>query len=637
MRLVASFLVLALAGCSFAEVRLASLFQSGMVFQQRTEAPVWGTAKPGERISVRTTWGANAVTTAREDGTWSLKLKTPAAGGPFEVSVSGENALWLRNVMVGEVWVCSGQSNMEWPLGIHPGMTQVANAAEEVAGATYPAIRLFQVERKMADTIQTSCGGAWKACTPETVRSFSAVAYFFGRELHKQLGVPVGLIMAAWGGTEVELWTSESALKRIPELGEALERNRAARAAYNAAMAERQAKLKSDPLHGAEAEGYDDTSWTRVADPGSFEQMGLGQFDGSVWFRCRLLLTDAQAKTAATLTLGPIDDADEVWINGQHIGGTANHQVDRAYGIPAGVLKEGFNTVVIRALDTGGVGGFQRPGDIGLRVGESRIPLTNWRYKVGIDLSAVPMPTNAGRAASTLYNGMIAPLIPFAIRGAIWYQGESNVSRAHQYRTSFPNMIRNWREDWGLGDFPFYFVQIAPYAYNAKDASAELREAQTLTAQTLKNTGQAITMDLVPDVRDIHPPRKQEVGDRLARLALNLTYGMKSVPCFGPTYASHRVSGKEVRVKFAHAEGLEIRGDSLAGIEICGEDKVFVPAQAKVDGDSLVVWAEGIDKPVAVRFGWRDAVVTNLYNGAGLPAGPFRTDNWPGVTEGVKW
>lgn len=634
---VSACLALLLAASAYGEVKLHPLFSSNMVLQQRTEAPIWGWAKPGEAISVRSTWGANASVTAGEDGRWRTTLKTGPAGGPYEISITGENSLWLRNVMLGEVWVCSGQSNMDWPLGTFPGMTPVRNSVEEVASANHPRIRFFTVGKSMAPTVQETCAGTWSVCTPQSANAFSATAYFFGREVHQRLGVPVGLIMTTWGGTEVELWTSEPALKRMPDFAEALERNRAALAARQTAVAEQEKRLMNDPGRGWEKEDANDADWKRLAEPVPYEASELGNFDGSVWYRSKLLLTDAQAKSEATLHLGPIDDEDETWINGVKVGATGRWDIVRAYKVPPGTLREGFNTVVFRTVDTAGMGGFRDPKAIGLQVGSTKIPLTNWRMKVGVDLSEVPMPKEQGKASSLLYNGMIAPLLPFAIKGGLWYQGESNVSRAFQYRTSFPNMIQNWREDWGQGEFPFYFVQIAPFTYNASDASAELREAQALTVDALKNVGMAVTMDVVPNIQDIHPPFKQEVGDRLARLALNLTYGRKDVACFGPTFRGAKFEGAKAVVRFDHAQGLRIAGDKLAGIELAGEDKVFHPAEAAVRGETLVVTSEAVAKPVAVRFGWRDAVVTNLFNGAGLPAPPFRSDDWPGVTVGVKW
>lgn len=636
MRRIACLAIL-LTSVSYAEVKLHPLFSSHMVLQQRTEAPIWGWAKPGEQIAIRTTWGANATATAGEDGRWRAKLKTVQAGGPYEISITGENSIWLRNVMLGEVWVCSGQSNMDWPLGVFPGMTPVRNAAEEVAAATQPGLRLFKVGKNMAPAVEESCGGTWTPCTPQTANDFSALGYFFGRELNKQLGVPIGLIMTTWGGTEVELWTSEPALKRMPDFAEALEKNQAAVAATQAAVAEQKKRLANDPGRGWEKEDADDADWKRLAEPVSYEQSDLATFDGSVWYRSKLLLTAAQAKADAVLNLGPIDDEDETWVNGVKIGATERWDIPRSYKVPIGALREGFNTVVVRTVDTAGYGGFRDTKAIGLQVGTTKIPLTNWRMKVSVDLSQVPMPKEQGKASSLLYNGMIAPLLPFAIRGSIWYQGESNVSRAFQYRTSFPNMIKNWREDWGQGDFPFYFVQIAPFAYNAKDAGAELREAQGLTVGALPNVGMAVTMDVVPDLGNIHPPYKQEVGDRLARLALNQTYGKRDVVCFGPTFKGAKFDGPKVTVRFDHAQGLKIEGPKLNGIEVAGEDKVFHPAEAKVEGETLVVTCAEVGKPVSVRFGFRDAVVTNLFNEAGLPAPPFRSDDWPGVTVGVKW
>ncbi len=637
MRPYAVIAALGAAALAGADVKLASLFTSNMVFQQRTEAPIWGTAAPGEQVTIRTTWGANATAVAGEDGRWRTKVRTGAAGGPYEVSVTGGNSLWLRNVMLGEVWVCSGQSNMEWPLGVFPGLNPVRNSAEEVAGANFPNIRLFQVEKKMADTLQESCGGSWVPCSPQTVADFSATGYLFGRGLHQALGVPVGLIMTAWGGTEVELWTSEPALRRMPSFAEALDQNEVAAAATRTAIAEQKKRLEADKGKGWEREDLDDADWQRLVDPASYEATELDKFDGSVWYRAKVLLTAAQAKSPAVLHLGPIDDMDETWVNGTRVGGLDQWEQPREYKVPVGVLREGLNTITIRTVDTGGLGGFRQPEKIGWMAGETRIPLTNWRMKVGVNLADTPLPANQGKAHSMLYNGMIAPLIPFAIRGAIWYQGESNVSRAFQYRTSFPNMIQNWREDWGQGDFPFYFVQIAPFEYNQNDASAELREAQAMTLSRLPNTGMAVTVDVVPDVKNIHPPFKQEVGDRLSRLALNLTYGKKDVACFGPMYQSAKLVNDKFVVRFQHADGLKIEGDKLAGIEIAGDDKVFKPAEAKVDGQTLVVWSDAVAKPVAVRFGWRDASVTNLFNGAGLPAPPFRSDDWPGITIDVKW
>lgn len=637
MRRLLGLACLALVATAPAEVRLGSLFTSNMVLQQRTDAPVWGWAKPGERVSIRTTWGANAETVAGKDGKWMVKLHTKEAGGPYEVAVSGENSIWLRNVMLGEVWVCSGQSNMEWPVGVHRGLTPISNADDEVKNATHPTIRLFQVTKKMADAPEATCGGSWAECSPKSVFDFSATAYFYARALNEALKLPVGVINTSWGGTEVELWMSESAMKSVPELGSALAANKAAAAAHDAAAADREKKMASDlgNTENWQRESLDDAAWTRITNPDQWEKTELKDLDGSVWYRAKVLLTDAQAKKACVLHLGVVDDDDETWVNGQRVGSTKNPQAQRDYTIPAGLLRDGFNLITVRVVDTGGLGGFMTPGLVGLESGPARIPLTNWRYRIAVDLRSAPLPAE-GKNASLLYNGMIAPLIPFAIRGAIWYQGESNVSRAFQYRTSFPAMIRNWRQDWKQGDFPFYYVQIAPYEYKQNGASAELREAQTLTLRASPNTGMIVVTDITGDVTNIHPTNKQEVGKRLALVALANNYGRK-VAYSGPMFRDMKVQGNKIRISFDHAEGLKIVGDKLEGIFVAGADKQLVPAEAKVEGNDLIVWSDAVKKPISVRFGWGDAVVTNLANGAGLPAAPFRTDAWPCMTLNVKW
>lgn len=473
-------LLLVLMGCGWtarAETRLHPLFTDHMVLQQNSKAPVWGWAKPGEKITVKGSWSAKATGSVKADesGKWKVILPTNKAGGPYKVEVQGENLITLNDVMLGEVWICSGQSNMAWPLGIHQGLTPVDNAEQEVANANYPNIRLYIVERVAKDEPQETCAGNWQMCDSKSVHNFSAVAYFFGRHLNQTLNVPVGLIMTAWGGTPVEHWTSERALMSHPEL-------------------------------------------------------------------------------------------------------------------QAGVMKR------------------------------------------------KAQPTDQfGQKHSVLYNGMIAPLIPYAIRGAIWYQGESNVGRAYQYRSAFPLMIQNWRDDWKQGDFPFYFVQIAPFSgYGGQGLSAELREAQMMTL-SMKNTGMVVVTDLTPNLGDIHPSAKQDVGKRLALWALAKTYG-KKVTYSGPLYRSMKIEGNKIRLFFDHVDGgLVLKGDALTEFQIAGSDQQFHPATAVIEGRTVVVYSDKVPNPAAVRFGWGDASVPNLFNRAGLPASPFRTDQWLGKTVSVKW
>jgi len=455
-----------LAFCSspaVAEVKLPAVFGSHMCLQREIEIPVWGWADAGEKVTV-TLGEQSAEATAGDDGKWSVRLPAQKAGGPHDVVVKGSSEIKLNDVMIGEVWVCSGQSNMEWT------MTRVVNSESEIENAKYPNIRLFKVGRATPDQPAEDCEGTWAACSPKTVANFSAVAYYFGRKIHEEVGVPVGLINTSWGGTLCEAWTSRDALEGDPDFAPILDR------------------------------------------------------------------------------------------------------ADRA--------------------------------------------------KAG--------PNRAG----VLYNGMIHPLIPFGIRGAIWYQGESNLRRAYQYRKLFPAMIRDWRKRWGQGDFPFYFVQLAPFRYRGQDQRnyAELCEAQRMTL-SLPNTGMAVTND-IGNLRDIHPKNKKDVGGRLALWALAKDYGQKDLVYSGPLYKSMKVEGDRVRIAFERVgSGLASRdGLPLSDFTIAGKDRQFVPADAKIDGDTVVVSSYAIRAPVAVRFAWSDSGQPNLMNQEGLPASSFRTDDWPGAT-----
>lgn len=631
MKLAAGMVLAFAVTMAAAEVKLASPFSSNMVLQRQTEVTIWGTADPGEQITLRATWGANGKATADDKGQWRVKLKTGPAGGPHELSVSGSNSLYLRNILLGEVWVCSGQSNMEWPLNI------VENGPAEVAAANHPNLRLLTVPHRMADQPETSFTGSWVACRPETAKGFSATAYYFGLALQRELGVPVGLIHTSVGGTEAELWTSEPTLRSMPDLAARFDTIRDAYRQAAEAAAERKRRIDADPGLGKwSADELDDRDWTRLAEPGLWAGGPLDKHDGTVWFRARLLLTDAQAKSGGTLKLGQVDDNDEVWINGRAVGKTEGPNSARNYAVKPEALREGFNNVCIRVVDTGGEGGFREPKTIGFYPAEGTIPLTNWRYRIGASLGDIAQVGWAGRPGASLYNGMIAPLVPYTIKGAIWYQGESNVGRAEQYRTLFPAMIADWRKAWGI-DLAFYFVQISPFEYGQNHASAELREAQLDTYRTVPNTGMAVTADIVPNLRDIHPTLKQPVGERLAKWALVNQYGRKDIVPSGPLYKSAKRDGKTMRVEFDFGVGLTVKGDSILGLEIAGEDLKFVPAQGKIEGSTLVVWADSVEKPAAVRLGWKDAVLMNLFNGAGLPASPFRTDSAPRLTAGVKW
>jgi sialate O-acetylesterase len=638
-------------GLATADVRLPAIFGNDMVLQRDADATVWGWGAPDEIVTVVGSWnGKPAKATADADGRWKAAIKTGPAGGPYDLTVHGQNLIELKNVMLGEVWLCSGQSNMEWSVGpsVGPG---IANHVEEIKNATNANLRFFTVQKARAAKPAEDCTGKWQVCSPESVVPFSAAAYFFGRKLQEELKVPIGLIASSWGGTEVELWISEPAMRTVPDLAASIDGRAAGMEKYQrdftAWMEECQ---KADPGWETWAgPSLDDKDWTALPKLASFEQHGLGQFDGTCWYRAAFSVPESWRGKAAEIDLGAIDDFDVTWVNGRKVGSTASHAAQRKYALDAGLIQPGQNTLVVRVHDFMGQGGFSVSGDQPcVRCGTESAPITAWRYKVGVDQKQLkPPPASNAKENSSLYNAMIAPLTPLAIRGAIWYQGEANVFRAEQYRTSFPLMIADWRKAFGRGDFPFYFVQIAPFDYHAFRAgdpadtwphpSAELRDAQRAALAT-PNTGMIVVTDITDDVRNIHPMNKQDVGARLAAWALAKAYNHSGVAYSGPLYKSMTVDGDRIRLAFDHTEGgLVAAGSELKEFTIAGEDHKFVSAKAVIDGEFVIVSSPAVAKPLAVRVGWTDTSIPNLFNKAGLPASPFRTDDWPTSTTGVKW
>ena len=662
--------LLALCFCLFAlqraraDVRTPSLFGDNMVLQQGPKARVWGTARAGERVTVRLA-GRAARATADGRGRWQAFLGPLKAGGPFELTVEGSNRLVFRNVLIGEVWVCSGQSNMEWPLA------RAAGGPEDAAAANDHELRFFTVAHKTAAEPQADVDGRWTVATPEEALRFSAVAFYFGRELRNRLRVPVGLIHTSWGGTPAESWTSREVLAADPALKPILDRHEEAmrnlpelRREYDRRLAEwnkqNEKIIQRDEGNKGEALGFadpahDHSAWQRMSLPQQWENAGL-KVDGAIWFRREVNVPAQLAGRALVLSLGAIDDHDTTYFNGERVGATGvetpnAYAAPRRYRVPGRLVRAGRNVVAVRVFDALGGGGFAGPpGEMRLSAESDAeaIPLDGpWAYKPEavvpareIDYSNHPGPRPGPEShynPVVLYNAMIAPLTPFRIRGAIWYQGESNAGRAHQYRTLFPAMIRNWRSAWGQGDFPFYFVQLANWRARKAEPSesdwAELREAQSLTMRSVPRTGMAVTVD-IGDANDIHPRNKRDVGLRLARWALADTYGQKIEPS-GPLHDSHSVEGDKVRVRFKHARGLKTSdGRAPVGFAVAGADRKFVWAEARVEGDAVVVWSREVPRPVAVRYAWADNPAINLYNSDDLPASPFRTDDWPGLTAG---
>jgi len=635
---------------SRADVKLPAIIGDHMVLQQKSEVPLWGWAEPGEEVTVSPGWRDRAISTQADgNGKWSVGIPTPGPGGPHVIFVQGRNEIIVENVMIGEVWICSGQSNMEMPVdNVRPGYTGVVNYEKEIASADRPMIRLFDVENRYAGAPEADCVGTWKVCSPDAVRGFSAVAYFFGREINESLDIPVGLIGTNWGGTPIEAWTSADSISKVTYFASALEDLLTG----ESELEERyQEKLKEwheglDAADGGMAGRWmsvdlDDSNWQVMPLPQHWEEAELSDFDGIAWFRKTVEIPKEWSGRALLLELGPIDDMDVTWFNGEKVGGMEElnyWQTPRQYTVPAELVQPGANVIAVRVHDTGGVGGiYGKPEQLRISpAGEEKAVslVGDWRFKKGIaesELQAVPRPRRIHPGYPTvLYNGMISPIKSFGIRGVIWYQGESNCSRAYQYRELFPAMIADWRKQWGRGSFPFFYVQIAPFKYNTELVAAELREAQLMTL-AVENTGMAVTTD-VANLYDIHPRNKQEVGRRLALWALARTYG-KDLVYSGPLFRSMTVEGRRIRLHFDHVGGgLVARGGELTHFTLAGDDQRFVPARAEIEGDSIVVSSEQVSKPVAVRFGWSNTAEPNLFNREGLPASPFRTDDWPGVT-----
>ena len=640
--------VFALAvGCQAApatNVKPNGLFDDHMVLQRGVAVPVWGTADPGGTVTVSVA-GKTASAVADAEGRWMVRLPALEAGGPHELSIAGAKRLTLKDVLVGDVWICSGQSNMEQGIGA------CADAKEEIAHADHPAIRLFLVPHKIAAEPQTTVDVSWKVCSPETVADggwagFSGAAYYFGRTLHRELGVPIGLIQTCWGGTVAEAWTSAEALQTMPDFRDAVaqfrqrvEDMRKGRDTFEKRMAEWWRKNDTGSTQGWAAPTFDASYWKTMTVPQNWEKVaGLAQFDGLVWFRCDADVPADWAGKDLVLELGPIDDRDTTFFNGVALGGKDNWMAPRRYTVPGKLVKAGTNVIAVRVLDTAGGGGIHGSPDQLKLSGPSGAAVSlagRWRYKVSAPLAKIGNPpvrdvgTNPN-VVTVLYNGMIAPLLPVAIKGAIWYQGESNAGRAMQYRRLLPTMIRDWRNRFGVGDFPFFIVQLANFrgvqTTPVQPGWAELREAQLLAAQADSKVGLAVITD-IGDAGDIHPKNKQDVGKRLGLSALAVAYGKKIVSS-GPEYRSMKVDGRKAVLRFDHVGGGLVAGGGgkLKGFAVAGEDKAFHWADATIQGDTVVVTSPEVAAPMAVRYNWANNPIGNLYNKEGLPAGPFRTD-----------
>jgi len=647
-----AILNLILIASAYANVIPAACFTDNMVLQQKTNATIWGTDDPNKNITITTSWN-NRKYTVIADATdnWKITVSTPSYGGPYTITFYDGDKTVLNNVLIGEVWVCSGQSNMEMQLV--GGLGSVLNVDKEKAdAANYPQIRMLKIDNKTSFQPRTDVPvkWGWNVCSPQTVGDFSAAAYFFAKNLYDDKHIPIGIINSTWGGTVAEAWTSGDALKTMPafasfvqavEGGLTQEKLNARyqddiRTWLNTINAKDPAYQNGQLLWAMP--GFDDSAWKQMNVPTYWEMAGVPNYDGTAWFRKTVKLPADWVGKDLKLDIGGIDDYDDSFFNGTEVGHTELFIYKRSYTIPAKLVEAGNNTIAIRVFDNGGLGGINKGPMILSVVGDTSAKVDisgEWNYHLAVDLKQLPQPpvnNNSPNRPTLIYNAMIKPIEPYTIKGVIWYQGESNADRPYQYEQLFPLLINDWRQKWGEGNFPFYFVQIAGYSANDQPPAADwpaLRYAQLKTL-SVPNTGMVVTID-IGDYHRIHPQNKQEVGRRLALIARAKTYG-ENIPYSGPLYQSQKIDGNKIELSFKYADGgLVAKGDTLKGFTIAGADKVFHPATAIIEGNKVIVSVTDVASPVAVRYAWENFPICNLYNGAGLPASPFKTDDWEGV------
>jgi sialate O-acetylesterase len=624
-----------------AQVRLPRLVRDSMVLQRDTKVNIWGWAAAGEKVAVkfnnktyRTTTGAN--------GQWQVQLPAMKAGGPYTMNIDASNHITLKDILIGDVWICSGQSNM-----VHQMILHRERYEKDIAAANYPQIRHFWIAT-MTD-LQAPRNdlpaGSWKTANPDDVLQFSAVAYFFAKKIYDQYKIPIGLINASVGGTPIQAWTSEEGLKEFPALTSTIQKNRDT-AYINAFSRRAQAANSNRPswqdkgLTGNPT-WFDNTyipkGWRPINIPGYWEDQGIKDLDGVVWYRREIDIPVSMTGTPAKLTLGRIIDADMVYVNGKQVGNTTYQYPQRRYQLAPGVLKEGKNIIVVRVTNNSGKGGFVPDKPYYISAGKDTIDLKGtWQYKVG----AVFVPQRPGgggggfsaqNSPTALYNAMLAPATRYTIKGFLWYQGESNTGNPNEYAALMPALIKDWRRLWAQGELPFFYVQLPNFMevqYLPSESQwAATREAQ-LKALSVANTGMAVAIDL-GEWNDIHPDNKKDVGERLALLAQQMAYGDKNLVATGPLFDSAGIEGNKIVIRFTHTgSGLITRdGEEPGEFAIAGADKKFVWAKARIEGNKVIVWSDAVTSPLYVRYAWADNPDNpNLYNKEGLPASPFRTD-----------
>ena len=629
-------------GFMFGEVRLPRIISDGMVLQRDAEVKIWGWAASNEEVSVRFI-DSTYVTRANEQGEWFVKLTGLKTGGPYSLQVKASNLVTVNDVMVGDVWVCSGQSNMELTM---KSVSPIYGS--EIANCENSNIRQFCVPQTYNFNAPQNDlpSGAWKTTTPKNILDFSAVAYFFGKALYEKYKVPIGLINSSLGGSPAESWMSEEALKTFPvhyseaqrfkdsTLIQHIEGQDNARIGAWYTLLRQKDQGYADPQKTWYNPGLNTSDWSCMNIPGYWASTELGKVNGVVWFRRKINVPSSMIGKETTLILGRIVDADSVFINGIFVGTTSYQYPPRRYAIPSNIMKAGENTIVVRVISNSGEGGFVLDKAYEIVTPDTAIDLRGvWQYRLGAAMEPLASQTFVRWKPLGLYNAMIVPLLNYRMKGVIWYQGESNAGRPVEYRELLPALVRDWRSGWKQGDFPFLIVQLPNFMESKSEPSesnwAMLREAQ-LKALALPNTGLAATID-IGEWNDVHPLDKKDVGDRLALAAARVAYGDQKVVFSGPVYNSMKVDGNRVFLTFTNVGGglMAKGGKELSCFAVAGPDKKFVWARAMIADNKVIVWSSQISNPAAVRYAWADNPAgANLFNVEGLPASPFRTDEW---------
>lgn len=625
---------------SFAQVKLPQIVRDSMILQRDIPVNIWGWSAVNEKVSVKFN-GKTYKTKGNAEGKWNIKLPATKAGGPYTIDIIASNKISIKEVLFGDVWFCSGQSNMVHQLNIHD-----VTYAKEIAEANDPQIRQFWIPTltSLQGAQENLASGFWKAAVGEDIRPFSAVAYFFAKNISEKYKIPVGIINASVGGTPIEAWTSEEGLKDFAALQATISKNKDT--AYLNSLNRRPTNMPrmAPPVDAGLSEttkwfdvNYVPKGWRNINIPGYWEDQGIKDLNGVVWYRKEISIPASMVGKAAKVFLGRIVDADELYINGVRVGNTTYQYPQRRYAIPANVLKAGKNIFVVRVTNNSGKGGFVPNKPYCIFAGNDTVDLKGtWQYKVGL----VNRPfagggfggggINAQNQPTALYNAMVAPVINYTIKGFCWYQGESNAGKPQEYGALQTAQIHDWRNKWKQGELPFLYVQLPgfmDYNYLPSESGWAVLRQQQLNTLAVPNTAMAVAIDL-GEWNDIHPDNKKDVGIRLALAARKLAYN-ENIVYSGPLFQSAQIDGSKIIVSFQHTgSGLITNdGEELSEFAIAGADKKFVWAKAKIEGDKIVVWSDELKEPMYVRYAWADNPVNpNLYNKEQLPASPFTTE-----------